>query len=101
MVYNLCAEPGRRYDPKSFGGRVAAWPFRDHNPPPLAVVRGFCEEVHGWLSAAPANVAAVHCKVLANPPALASIGALLVNASLTPPSLTALFSTFDLCNFAC
>jgi hypothetical protein len=65
MIYNLCAEPGRRYDGSKvgFGGRVAAWPFKDHNPPPLGVVRGFCESVHRWLGDDPRNVVAVHCKV--------------------------------------
>ena len=58
--YNLCSE--RCYDPSEYHGRVARYPFDDHNAPPLALLRPFCEDVEAWLAADPANVVAVHCK---------------------------------------
>ena len=59
-IYNLCSERG--YDPGDFLGRVARFPFDDHNPSQLEVLPRFCADVDGWLAAHPDNVAAVHCK---------------------------------------
>ena len=59
-VYNLCSERG--YEASKFHDRVAKYPFDDHNAPPFKMVEAFCEDVEAWLSADPANVAAVHCK---------------------------------------
>lgn len=59
-VYNLCSE--RSYDKLKFQGRVAAFPFDDHNAPPLELMRNFCEDVTAYLAEDPQNIAAVHCK---------------------------------------
>eukprot|EP00500_Bicosoecida_sp_ms1_P004783 CAMPEP_0203810404 /NCGR_PEP_ID=MMETSP0115-20131106/2931_1 /ASSEMBLY_ACC=CAM_ASM_000227 /TAXON_ID=33651 /ORGANISM="Bicosoecid sp, Strain ms1" /LENGTH=313 /DNA_ID=CAMNT_0050719201 /DNA_START=1 /DNA_END=939 /DNA_ORIENTATION=+ len=59
-IYNLCAE--RDYDPGVFHNSVCIYPFEDHNPPPLTMVRTICDDIHEWLSSDPRHVAAVHCK---------------------------------------
>eukprot|EP00474_Spongospora_subterranea_P000272 CRZ00730.1 hypothetical protein [Spongospora subterranea] len=60
MVINLCSE--RSYDPSCFNNNVAAFPFDDHNPPPLKMMLAFCREVEAYLSVDSQNVVAVHCK---------------------------------------
>lgn len=59
-VYNLCSE--RLYDPSLFEGKVACFPFDDHNCPPLQLVAAFCQSAYSWLKADLENVVVVHCK---------------------------------------
>ena len=60
MVYNLCSE--RVYDPKCFYGRVERFPFDDHTPPHLDLIRQFCVSAKAWLDADEEHIAVVHCK---------------------------------------
>ncbi|XP_065157143.1 phosphatidylinositol 3,4,5-trisphosphate 3-phosphatase and dual-specificity protein phosphatase PTEN isoform X2 [Atheta coriaria] len=60
FIYNLCSE--RSYHPQKFHNRVKKYPFDDHNPPRLDLIRPFCEDVQGWLDKHEENVAVVHCK---------------------------------------
>lgn len=59
-LFNLCRE--RQYDPTMFEGRVEWVPFEDHKPPRLEQIHPFCQSVHQWLQADPANVVVIHCK---------------------------------------
>ncbi|CAL1372096.1 unnamed protein product [Linum trigynum] len=59
-VYNLCAE--RLYDASRFEGKVACFPFDDHNCPPLQLIPLFCQSAYSWLKADIQNVVVVHCK---------------------------------------
>jgi phosphatidylinositol-3,4,5-trisphosphate 3-phosphatase/dual-specificity protein phosphatase PTEN len=61
-VYNLCSE--RSYDHEKFGSFVEVFPFDDHNPPPLMLMRPFCNNVQQWLTTDSKNVAVIHCKVI-------------------------------------
>ncbi|KAH0785768.1 phosphatidylinositol 3,4,5-trisphosphate 3-phosphatase [Histomonas meleagridis] len=60
MIYNLCSE--RSYNPEDFCNRVQRFPFDDHNPPKLDMIRQFCNHASEWLSSDPQHVVVVHCK---------------------------------------
>eukprot|EP00457_Paulinella_chromatophora_P006229 gb/GEZN01006247.1/.p1 GENE.gb/GEZN01006247.1/~~gb/GEZN01006247.1/.p1 ORF type:complete len:468 (-),score=44.80 gb/GEZN01006247.1/:114-1517(-) len=59
-LYNLCAE--REYKAEIFEGRVARYPFDDHNPCPFNMIEPFCKDVFDHVHARPENCAAIHCK---------------------------------------
>jgi phosphatidylinositol-3,4,5-trisphosphate 3-phosphatase/dual-specificity protein phosphatase PTEN len=59
-VYNLCSE--RLYDVSLFEGKVASFPFDDHNCPPIHLVTSFCQSAYSWLKEDIENVVVVHCK---------------------------------------
>ncbi|GMI67248.1 PTEN 2, phosphatase and TENsin homolog deleted on chromosome ten 2A [Hibiscus trionum] len=59
-VYNLCSE--RLYDASLFQGKVASFPFNDHNCPPLHLIKSFCQSAYTWLKEDIENVVVVHCK---------------------------------------
>lgn len=59
-VYNLCSE--RLYDASLFEGKVASFPFDDHNCPPIQLVISFCQSAYSWLKEDIENVVVVHCK---------------------------------------
>ncbi|XWS33566.1 hypothetical protein CRYUN_Cryun22dG0094300 [Craigia yunnanensis] len=59
-VYNLCSE--RLYDASLFQGKVASFPFNDHNCPPLELIKSFCQSAYSWLKEDIENVVVVHCK---------------------------------------
>ncbi|KAK4804347.1 hypothetical protein SAY86_004164 [Trapa natans] len=59
-VYNLCSE--RLYDASLFEGKVACFPFDDHNCPPIQLIISFCQSAYNWLKEDIENVVVVHCK---------------------------------------
>ncbi|KAL2241647.1 UNVERIFIED_CONTAM: Phosphatidylinositol 3,4,5-trisphosphate 3-phosphatase and protein-tyrosine-phosphatase PTEN2A [Sesamum indicum] len=59
-VYNLCSE--RLYDASLFEGKVASFPFEDHNCPPIHLIKLFCQSAYSWLKEDILNVVVVHCK---------------------------------------
>lgn len=59
-IYNLCSE--RHYEHNRFHGRVAEFPFEDHNPPMIETIGPFCDDVNKWLNMHQENVVAIHCK---------------------------------------
>ncbi|EFC44365.1 predicted protein [Naegleria gruberi] len=59
-VYNLCSE--RDYNDEIFEGRVARFPFDDHQSPLFDSVLEFCVDVHEFLKDGKNNAAVVHCK---------------------------------------
>ncbi|GMH02856.1 hypothetical protein Nepgr_004695 [Nepenthes gracilis] len=59
-VYNLCSE--RLYDASLFEGKVASFPFDDHNCPPIQLITSFCHSAYSWLKEDIENVVVVHCK---------------------------------------
>ncbi|PIN24673.1 Clathrin coat dissociation kinase GAK/PTEN/Auxilin [Handroanthus impetiginosus] len=59
-VYNLCSE--RLYDASLFEGKVASFPFDDHNCPPIQLLKLFCQSAYSWLKEDILNVVVVHCK---------------------------------------
>ncbi|PKA49162.1 Formin-like protein 20 [Apostasia shenzhenica] len=59
-VYNLCSE--RLYDASLLEGKVASFPFDDHNCPPIQLITSFCQSSYNWLKEDIENVVVVHCK---------------------------------------
>mmetsp|Transcript_17548 Transcript_17548/g.34517 ORF Transcript_17548/g.34517 Transcript_17548/m.34517 type:complete len:355 (+) Transcript_17548:268-1332(+) len=59
-VYNLCSE--RVYDLTQFFPLTYRFGFDDHQPPPLEMMRPFCESVGEYLNEDPKHFAAIHCK---------------------------------------
>lgn len=59
-IYNLCSE--RTYNASLFDGKVASFPFDDHNCPPLQLISSFCHSCKDWLRQSMDNIVVVHCK---------------------------------------
>ena len=68
-IYNLCSEKAydveKLFNPddeESAPARTARFGFDDHNPPPLALILPFCQDLQRWLNEDPEHVASIHCK---------------------------------------
>ena len=58
-VYNLCIE--KTYPQDTFY-KQGYFPFRDHEAPPINLIRPFCEDAKCFLDEDEQNVIAIHCK---------------------------------------
>ena len=58
-VYNLCDD--KKYAKDCFYMQ-GYFPFKDHEAPPLNLIRPFCEDAKQFLDKDPKNVVAIHCK---------------------------------------
>lgn len=58
-VYNLCEE--KKY-PDNIFYKQGYYPFKDHEAPPLNIIRPFCQDAKEFLQKDPLNVVAIHCK---------------------------------------
>ena len=56
-IYNLCEE--RKY--KDYFDKQGYYPFKDHEAPPLNLIRPFCEDVKKFLDEDEKNVVGIHC----------------------------------------
>lgn len=59
MVFNLCEEV--QY-PDNIFFKQHYCPFKDHEAPPLNIIRPFCETAASFIEADKENVVAIHCK---------------------------------------
>ena len=57
-VYNLCEE--KPY-PDNLFFKQGYFPFKDHEVPPLNIIRPFCEDATKFLNSDPKNVIDIHC----------------------------------------
>ena len=58
-VYNLCEERGY---PKNSFYKQEVYPFKDHEAPPLNLMKSFCEDAKSFLDEDEKNIVAIHCK---------------------------------------
>ena len=58
-VYNLCDD--KKYSSSCFY-KQENFPFRDHEAPPLNLIRPFCEDAKKFLDEDKDNVVSIHCK---------------------------------------
>ena len=58
-VYNLCEERGY---PKNSFYKQDVFPFKDHEAPPLNLMKSFCIDAKQFLDENDKNIIAVHCK---------------------------------------
>ena len=58
-VYNLCEE--KDYPKNSFY-KQDIFPFKDHEAPPLNLMKSFCEDAKKFLDEDNKNIVAIHCK---------------------------------------
>ena len=59
-VYNLCDD--KKYASNCFYKQDAFFAFKDHEAPPLNILRPFCEDAKKFLDEDEQNVVAIHCK---------------------------------------